>query len=74
MFLVYIRVVGEPIIATVLSDILRVKPISKMPACYSYSGQLKCVKGSCPFDEMYMTDWNQQVTAIFAHDFVSRAI
>lgn len=44
MFLVYIRVVGKPIIATVLSDILRVKPISKMPACYSYSGQLKCVK------------------------------
>lgn len=56
MFLVYTHIVGKPINATVLSDILRVKTISKMPACYSFSGQLKCVKGSCPFDEMYMTD------------------
>lgn len=35
-----------------------------MPACYSYNGQLEGVMHNCPFEEMYMTDWNQQVAGL----------
>jgi len=35
-----------------------------MPSCYmnSYNAQLKGdMHNNCPFEEMYTTDWNQQV-------------